>query len=96
MISERQEMENDIKKLEKDIELGVCLNNLKNNKDFKKLILNGFLQDYVLDILYKGLEIDYIKLESAKTLNDYFDTIANSALRAESNKSEYVKELNTI
>lgn len=96
MSTEREELENDIKEIEKDIELGVCLTNLRNNRDFQKLIVNGFLQDRVLDILYKGLEIDYIKLKAAKTLNDYLVEIETSALRAESNRTEYVKELNNI
>lgn len=93
MLSEKEELDKDIKKLEKDIELGVCLARLKENKDFKKLISNGFLQEYVLDILYKQTEIDYIKLESAKVLNDYFDLIETNAETAKSNHSEYVKEL---
>ena len=94
MISEKESLQKDINKLEKDIELGVCLARLKENKDFKKLISNGFLQEYVLDILYKQSEIDYIKLESAKVLNDYFDLIESNSELAKSNHAEYVKELN--
>lgn len=93
MISERDRLEKDIKKLEKDIELGVCLTNLKDNKDFNKIISNGFLQEYVLDILYKESKIDYSKLKSAKVLNDYFDLIETNAESAKSNYAEYVKEL---
>lgn len=91
-----EELENDIKQLDLDIANGEALVSLKNNKDFKKLILNGFLQEYVLNVLYKNNEIDYTKLESAKTLNDYFDSIENAAKLAETNKTEYIKEYNSI
>lgn len=91
-----EELENDIKQLDLDIANGEALVRLKNNKDFKKLILNGFLQEYVLNVLYKNNEIDYTKLESAKTLNDYFDFIENAAKLAETNKTEYIKEYNSI
>ena len=96
MIDEIIEIESDIKKLENEIDLGISLKNLKNNKDFKKIILNGFLQDYVLDILYKESKIDFNKLKAAKTLNDYFNIIESAAQRAETNKIEYVKELNNL
>lgn len=94
MLSEREQLEQDIKKLEKDIEFGVSLSKLKENKDFINIISNGFLQEYVLDILYLGNEIDYVKLESAKTLNDYFAMIETKAETARNNQVEYVKELN--
>lgn len=94
MLSEREQLEQDIKKLEKDIEFGVSLAKLKENKDFIDIISNGFLQEYVLDILYLGNEIDYVKLESAKTLNDYFTMIETKAETARNNQVEYVKELN--
>lgn len=94
MLSEREQLERDIKKLEKDIEFGVSLSKLKENKDFINIISNGFLQEYVLDILYLGNEIDYVKLESAKTLNDYFTMIETKAETARNNQVEYVKELN--
>lgn len=97
----KEDLIESIQELDKAIDLGNSLKRLSSNRDFKKVITEGYLHDLVLDLLYKNNDdinnpTYYKKLDSIKFLNDYLINIEHLAETAEINKLEYQRELNNL
>lgn len=97
-MSYQNEVLDDLKQLENLVKKGEALERLKLNPDFKELILNGFLHQYVLDLLYeKNSDTNseyYLKLDSIKFFNSYLENITSEAERAKGVKPDYENALN--
>ena len=88
----------DIRKFQEDIDKGEALARLERNPDFKKLILDGFLHDLVLNLLYENNGDNntqyYQKLDSIKFFKEYLDSVKDKAEFARTSKPDYENELN--
>ena len=88
----------DIRKFQEDIDNGEALARLERNPDFKKLILDGFLHDLVLNLLYENNGDNntqyYQKLDSIKFFKEYLDSVKDLAEFARTSKPDYENELN--
>lgn len=88
----------DIKKFQEQIDDGEALARLERNPDFKKLIVDGYLHDLVLNLLYEnngGNNTSYYqKLDSIKFFNEYLEHIKHLANVAKTDKPGYEEELN--
>ena len=88
----------DIRKFQEDIDNGEALARLERNPDFKKLILDGFLHDLVLNLLYENNGDNnkeyYHKLDSIKFFKEYLDSVKVKAEFARTSKPDYENELN--
>lgn len=92
------EVLSDIKRFQEQIDDGEALARLERNPDFKKLILDGFLHDLVLNLLYDNngdINTEYYqKLDSIKFFKHYLDSIKHLAEVAKVDKPSYEEELN--
>lgn len=88
----------DIKRFQDQIDDGEALERLERNPDFKKLIMDGYLHDLVLNLLYQNNGDNnteyYQKLDSIKFFKEYLDSIKHLAEVAITDKPSYEKELN--
>ena len=88
----------DIRRFQEDIDNGEALARLERNPDFKKLIIDGFLHDLVLNLLYEKNGDNnteyYQKLDSIKFFKDYLDSLKDKEEFARASKPDYENELN--
>lgn len=88
----------DIKRFQDQIDDGEALERLERNPDFKKLIIDGYLHDLVLNLLYQNNGDNnteyYQKLDSIKFFKEYLDNIKHLAEVARTDKPSYEEELN--
>lgn len=88
-------IDNEIKRSKKDIEMGESLARLEKNRDFRKVILNGYLEEYVLALVTQRsmpefrkvedvIESNLRKLDACSELKQYI-----RAIHAQANHAEY-------
>jgi len=92
-------MNEEIAQVESDLELGQSLARLKNNRDFKKLILKMYLEDGAIMLTKNLKKIKYNSNAKMDIINDeyiarsslygFMDDIEANALSG----AEYMKEL---
>ena len=77
-----------------------ALSRLMLNNDFKKLIIDGYLKEYALDLIYSNrYDINatkYERLDSIKFFKDYLDLVENQGLTAEQSIREINEELENL
>lgn len=97
-MDEQMDLLEDIRKFQEDIDKGEALARLERNPDFKKLIIDGFLHDLVLNLLYEKNGDNntqyYQKLDSIKFFKEYLDSVKDKAEFARTSKPDYENELN--
>lgn len=80
-----EQLEADIKREKINIELAHALRNLLNMKDFNLVIMEGFLQNYALELVYsraKSTSADdnvARRIDSVAHFRAYLDTILENA-----------------
>lgn len=68
-MTDREKLQHDIKSAKETIELAKALDNLRNNKDFKKLILNHFCKDEVVRLSTLSADLALDETGRADTLD---------------------------
>lgn len=88
------ELESQISRDAKIVEKGKALKRLLNSSDFKSVILNGFLREYALYLVYQRAQStedgDKVsrKIDAVAELKAYLDKILMDAATAEKTVSE--------
>lgn len=88
-----KEIENNIKEARKTVELGNALDRLFNNRDFKKIVLDGYFKDEAIRLVHlKGdpavqsaeSQAAIIRsMEGISELNNYFRNLRHQVMLAE-------------
>lgn len=105
--SQVQQLENNIRESKKLVDMGEALDRLMSNRDFKKVILEGFFEKEAIRLVHLKGDINMQSAESQKsiltqidaiaTLNHYFQTVrfkAGMASKAIVSDEETRDELN--
>ena len=75
--SQVQQLENSIRENKKLAEMGESLERLYSNRDFKKLILEGFFQNEAIRLVHLKGDVNMQGLDSQKAILSQIDAIAN-------------------
>lgn len=92
-----KEVVKDLMRFDDLIDKGKALDRLLNSPDFKTVIMEGYLHDLVLELLYNNPNNNgdvHQKLDSIKFFNEYLAKVKSDRETAENSKAEYQKELN--
>lgn len=74
-----REIEADIKEAKKVIELGETVARLKSNRDFRKLILEGYLRDEAIRLVHVKSDINLQDAENQRKIIRDIDAISSLA-----------------
>lgn len=84
-----QEIELNISQAKKIVELGDCLERLRNNRDFKKVIQEGYFEQEAVRLVHLKSDISFqtperqksilTQIDSIGNLNQYFETVFHQA-----------------
>jgi cysteinyl-tRNA synthetase len=88
-----EQIELNIKQAKEMVALGNCLESLRNNKSFRKLIIEGYFEKEAVRLVHLKSDYNMQTEESQKSidtqmfaigsLSQYFNTIAHQAMLAE-------------
>ena len=77
-----------------------ALSRLMLNNDFQKVIMNGYLKEYALDLIYSNTcdinATKYERLDSIKHFKDFLDSVENLGSTAEQSIREINEELENL
>lgn len=96
------ELESQISRDTKVMEKGKALRRLLNSSDFKSVIINGFLREYALHLVYQRAEStedgDKVsrKIDAVAEFKAYIDKVLLDAATAEKTVGEASEELLSI
>jgi hypothetical protein len=87
--AELQQLETNIKQSQKIIDLGDALDRLRNNRDFKKLVLEGYFEQEAIRLVHLMSDSNmqspntqaaiYKEMTGIGMFRSYLDTLATSA-----------------
>lgn len=98
-MSIENEIESQLKRDKRTLEKGKALQRLFNSSDFKTVIINGFLREYALQLVYeranstKDGDLVSRKIDAIAELKAYLDKILSDAETASKTVSEAADEL---
>lgn len=101
-MSLESELESQISRDTKILEKGKALKRLLNSSDFKSVIINGFLREYALYLVYQRAEStedgDKVarKIDAVAEFKAYLDKVLSDATTAEKTVTEASNELLSI
>lgn len=75
--TELQQLEASIKQSDELIELGNCLERLRNNRDFKKIIIEGYFEQEAVRLVHLKADNNMQSVESQKSIVAQMDAIGN-------------------
>lgn len=88
-----REIELDIQEAKKLVDLGTALDRLSNNRDFKKVIVEGFFKDEAIRLVHLKSDPNFqtpekqqsilLQMDAIGSLEQYFRTVLNTARLAE-------------
>ena len=77
-----------------------ALSRLMLNNDFKKVIIDGYLKEYALDLIYSNMcdinATKYERLDSIKYFKEYLDTVETEGSTAEQSIREINEEIENL
>ena len=73
--SEIQQLEHSIKVAQKLVDLGDSLERLRNNRDFKKIFVEGYFQDEAVRLVHLRADANMQSVDSRKAIDTQIDAI---------------------
>lgn len=101
-MSIEDELENQISRDKRILEKGKALRRLFNSSDFKSVIVNGFLREYALQLVYQRADStedgDKVsrKIDAVAELKAYLDKVLSDAATADKTVNEATDALVAI
>jgi len=106
MSDQVREIELNIKEAKKLVDLGEAVERLKSNRDFRKLVLDGYLKDEAVRLVHLKADPNFQTpqmqasitkdIDAIGSLSAYFTTVAFNARQAESAIKSSEEELEEI
>lgn len=77
--TELQYLENNIKQAQKLVDLGDALERLRSNRDFKKIVLEGYFEKEAIRLVHLRSDANMQNVDSQKAINVQIDSIGTLA-----------------
>lgn len=77
--TELNQLEQNIKQAQKVVDLGDSLERLQNNRDFKKIIIEGYFEKEAIRLVHLRSDPNMQSAESQKSINLQIDSIGTLA-----------------